>query len=146
MQKFLQNELVREAESTFSKGQSGESGAPTQGQETAAAPAPRDAPCSLAEFTFTLPARFKFVDPATLPKLPSNTEMKTWRTDANPGGAFIATATKDPSNANIKPDAIPKTLNNYFAGLADGLGAKVSNRTNLQTTNVNGVDYTHFEL
>ncbi len=71
--------------------------------------------------------------------------MKNWRTDANPGAAFLATAVKDSSNVGLDAAGIAKNLNNYVAGFTDSLGIKVTNRTTPQAVNINGLQVTQFE-
>ena len=133
MQKFLQNDLVRD-------GQQGDSdAAPTSAQTTG------DTQCSFAEFSFTLPERFKFVNPSNGPKPPPNIESKNWTAEDTPAATFVASSMKDPKNTDLDAAGIVKNLNGFLAGLTNGIGIKVNSRTNPQTLTLGGIQFTQFE-
>ena len=148
MQKFLQNDLVRDAESAFMNRASAGDSAGMDPSATGGANAANNSgsiECTFAGFQFTLPSRFEAREAPLVPGAPPGFEVKVWACETPPTASFSCSKTVEPKRTTLDKETIKAPVNNFFAGFTRSSGIKVSNRSDLQALQLAGTDFYQFE-
>lgn len=100
-------------------------------------------------YTFKLPERFETVETARPANMPESMHVGAWRVQTNPEtleALLVVTTHSDPKLMEEAQQGLTQAMVNQSAGTANGMGIKLTGRSEPKTLAADGISLTSFDF